>query len=103
MTFTATPIFGSEFQESASRFAKDAEHEISSLHTSDQKRQFREKNGKNALNWAGQRASFPKTLEDLVVLCLISVPYLKALRHTHYPCLWAPAWVYPPFCWSHSI
>ncbi len=54
MTFTATPIFGSEFQESASRFAKDAEHEISSLHTSDQKRQFREKKWKECieLGWA---------------------------------------------------
>ena len=38
MTFTVTPLFGSEFQESASRFAKDAEVESSGLLNADQKR-----------------------------------------------------------------
>lgn len=54
MTFTVTPLFGSEFQESASRFAKDAEIESSGLHNADQKRLFRDQKWKEtiALGWS---------------------------------------------------
>ncbi len=54
MTFTVTPIFGSEFQESASRFAKDAEIESSGLLNAAQKRQQRDQKWKEmiALGWS---------------------------------------------------
>ena len=54
MTFTVTPLFGSEFQESASRFAKDAEIEGSGLLSADQKRQHRDQKWKEmiALGWS---------------------------------------------------
>lgn len=54
MTFTATPLFGSEFQESASRFAKDVELESTNLLTAEHKRLFREKKWKESieLGWA---------------------------------------------------
>jgi alkylation response protein AidB-like acyl-CoA dehydrogenase len=49
MTFTVTPLFGSEFQESASRFAKDAEVESSVLINPNQKRQYRDQKWKEMI------------------------------------------------------
>lgn len=54
MTFTVKPLFGSEFQESAARFAKDADLANNSLHDLSEKRLFRDKKWKEAieLGWA---------------------------------------------------
>ncbi|MDO9023958.1 acyl-CoA dehydrogenase family protein [Zwartia sp.] len=54
MTFTVKPLFGSEFQESAARFAKDADLASSAIHEASGKRSFREKKWKEAidLGWA---------------------------------------------------
>lgn len=42
MTFTVTPLFRSEFQEAAARFAKDAETGTSGLLSADRKRRLRD-------------------------------------------------------------
>lgn len=54
MTFTVKPLFGSEFQESAARFAKDADLANTSLHTPTDKQRFHEEKWKAAieLGWA---------------------------------------------------
>ena len=54
MTFTVKPLFGSEFQESAARFSKDADLESILLKAPHDKKQFRKKKWKEALNlgWA---------------------------------------------------
>jgi len=54
MTFTVKPLFGSEFQESAARFSKDADLANSQTHLASDTRKFREKKWKEAieLGWA---------------------------------------------------
>lgn len=54
MTFTVKPLFGSEFQESAARFSKDADLASASFQGALEQRQFREHKWKEAieLGWA---------------------------------------------------
>lgn len=58
--FTVTPIFESEFHDSASRFAKDAEIENSGLHHAEDKKRFHEKKWRETIDLGWSACLIPE-------------------------------------------
>lgn len=58
--FTVTPIFNSEFHDSASRFAKDAEIENSGLHHAEDKKRFHEKKWRETIDLGWSACLIPE-------------------------------------------